>query len=141
SARTQPLSVSTTVIGSRTTIASSIAASSCSGASAKSVRRLPSGVFLPNLSRSPLICADRLPLLLLGLDQLFERFLLGAKLLVLLADLHLLELAQVAQPHVEDRVGLHVGQLERLHQHRLRLVLVADDLDDTIEVEIRDQIA
>ena len=42
------------VIGSRTTMASSIAASSCSGASANSVRRLPSGVFLPNVSRTSL---------------------------------------------------------------------------------------
>ena len=33
------------------------------------------------------------------------------------------------------------GELERLHQHRLRLVLGADDLDDLVEVEIGDQIA
>ena len=72
------------VIGSRTTIASSIAASSCSGASAKSVRRLPSGVFWPNVSRTSLICvADRLPLLLLGAEQLLELGLLLAQLLVL----------------------------------------------------------
>ena len=84
---------------------------------------------------------DRLPLLLLGLEQLFERLLLGAKLLVLLADLHFLELAQIAQAHVEDGVGLHVGELERLHQDGLRLVLGADDLDDLVEVEIGDQVA
>src|SRR6187401_733725 len=57
---------------------------------------------------------DRLPLLLLGLHQLFERLLLDAELLVFLADLHLLELAQIAQPHVEDRFRLHVGEIERL---------------------------
>ena len=57
------------------------------------------------------------------------------------ADLHLLELAQVAQPHVEDGVGLHVGELEGLHQDGLRLVLLADDLDHLVEVEIGDEIA
>ena len=82
-----------------------------------------------------------LPLLLLGAQQLLDRLLLGAQRLVLLADLHFLEPAQIAQPHVEDGVGLHVGELERLHQHRLRLVLVADDLDDLVEVEIGDEIA
>ena len=57
SARIQPLSDTTTVIGSRSTIASSIAASSCSGACAKLVRRLPSGVFGPKLVRTSLISA------------------------------------------------------------------------------------
>ena len=57
SARTQPFSDTTTVTGSRTIVASSIAASSCSGASAKSVRRLPIGVLRPYFSRSSLICA------------------------------------------------------------------------------------
>ena len=103
------------MIGSRSTIASSIAASSCSGASAKSVRRLPSGVFGPNFSRTSLISPAIVShCCLLGLQQVLERLLLGAQLLVLLADLHLLELAQVAQPHVEDGVGLHVGELEGL---------------------------
>ena len=45
------------------------------------------------------------------------------------------------QPHVEDRLGLHVGELERLHQLRLRLVLLADDADDLVDVEIGDEIA
>ena len=85
------------------------------------------------------LAGDRLPLLLLGADQLLDVGLLLAQLLVLALDLHLLELAQVAQPHVEDGVGLHVGELERLHQDGLGLVLVADDLDDLVEVEIGDQ--
>src|SRR5437763_464730 len=53
--RTQPFCETTTVIGSRSTKASSMAAKSCSGASANSVRRLPSGVFGPRLpiSRPP----------------------------------------------------------------------------------------
>ena len=85
------------------------------------------------------LVGDRLPLLLLGADQLLDAGLLLAQLLVLGPDLHLFELAQVAQPHVEDGVGLHVGELEGLHQDGLGLVLVADDLDDLVEVEIGDQ--
>ena len=42
---------------------------------------------------------------------------------MLAADLHLLELAQGAQAHVENRFGLRVGELEALHQDRLRLIL------------------
>ena len=54
-ARIQPFSDTTTVTGSRTTIASSIAASSCAGAMPKVVRRLPISVFGPNFSRISLI--------------------------------------------------------------------------------------
>ncbi len=54
-------------------------------------------------------------------------------------DLHLFELAQGAEPHVEDRLGLHIGELEALHQHGLRLVLASDDADHLVEVEIGDQ--
>src|SRR6516164_6069047 len=46
------MSDTTTVIGSRSTKACSIAASSCAGAWAKPVRRLPSAVFGPNRSRT-----------------------------------------------------------------------------------------
>ena len=87
------------------------------------------------------LVGDGLPLLLFRAQQLLDRFLLRAQLFVLLADFHLFQPAQVAQPHVEDGVGLHIGKLEGLHQHRLRLVLAADDLDDLVEVEIGDQIA
>src|SRR5262249_11154403 len=55
SARIQPFSDTTTVIGSRSTSASSIAASSCSGASAQEVRRLPSAVLGENFVRTALI--------------------------------------------------------------------------------------
>src|SRR5262249_28706144 len=55
SARIQPFSDTTTVIGSRSTSASSIAASSCSGASANEVRRLPSAVLGANFVRTALI--------------------------------------------------------------------------------------
>ena len=85
------------------------------------------------------LIGDRAPLLLLGADQLLDRGLLGGQFLVLGPDLHFLELAQVAQAHVEDGVGLNVGELEGLDQDGLGLVLVADDLDDLVEVEIGDQ--
>ena len=123
--------------------ASSIAASSCSGASAKSVRRLPSArLRAERLAHLLDLAGDRLPLLLLGAEQLLRASLRSARSSLSSAlDLHLLELAQIAQPHVEDGVGLHVGELEGLDQDRLGLVLVADDLDDLVEVEIGDQIA
>ncbi len=56
-------------------------------------------------------------------------------------DLHFLKAPQRAQPHVEDRLGLSVGQREFGHHHRLGFILAADDGDDAVEVEIGDQIA
>ena len=83
-ARTQPFSEITTVTGSRSTIASSIAARSCSGASANVVRRLPSGVFGPNMSRTLRdLLADLLPLLGLGAEQRLDALQLVAEVLVL----------------------------------------------------------
>ena len=66
-------------------------------------------------------------------------FFLRAQFLVFLADFHFLEAAQIAQPHIEDSLGLDVRKLERLDQHRLRLILIADDLYDLVEIEIGDQ--
>ena len=73
--------------------------------------------------------------------RILELLALSPQRLVLLPDLHFLELAQIAQPHIEDGVGLHIRELEGLHQHGLGLVLVADDLDDLVEVQIGDEIA
>ena len=73
--------------------------------------------------------------------QRFDLLKFLAQRLVLAADFHLLQLAQIAQPHVENGVGLHVGELELLHQDGLRLVLAPDDLDHLVEVEIGDEIA
>ncbi len=94
---------------------------------------MPSAVLGPNFVRTDLISS--------GADELLERLALGAQLLVLPLDLDFFEFAQVAQPHVEDGVGLHVGELEGLHQDGLGLILVADDLDDLVEVEVGDEIA
>src|SRR5262249_30204289 len=87
------------------------------------------------------LAGDLLPLLLFRTDELVERLALGAQLLVLPLDLDFLELAQIAQPHVEDGVRLHIGEPERLHQDRLGLILVADDSDNLIKVEISDEVA
>ncbi len=59
--------------------------------------------------------------------------------LLLLADLHLFEPGEVAQARIEDFLGLLVRELEALHQHRLRLILAADDADHLIEVQESDQ--
>ena len=64
--------------------------------------------------------------------------LLG-ELLLLVADLHFLELGEMAQLGFEDRLGLDLGELEALHEHGLRLVLAADDADHLVEIEIRRQ--
>ena len=50
-------------------------------------------------------------------------------------------LRKLPQPHVEDRLGLAVGQREFGDHHRLGLVLGADDLDHPVEVEEGDQVA
>ena len=63
----------------------------------------------------------------------------SAELLLLLADLHLLEAREVPQLGLEDRLGLLVGQLEALDEHGLRLVLGAHDADHLVEVQIGDQ--
>src|SRR3546814_8321119 len=52
----------------------------------------------------------------LVLEQGPEVLLLLGQILVLAADLHLLELAQAAQAHVEDRLGLRLAQLEGLDE-------------------------
>ncbi len=75
----------------------------------------------------------------LALQQRLELLALGGELLLLLADLHLLELREMAQPGIENLLGLLVRELEALHQHRLRLVLAADDADHLVEIEIDDE--
>ena len=46
----------------------------------------------------------------------------------------------MAQAHVEDRLGLALGQGERAHQLGLGLVLLADDADHLVQVEIGDPV-
>ena len=109
-ARIQPISEQTTVIGSRSTIASK-ATSSTSGASSKLVRRAPAlRVLAEGLAHRAQLLGDPVPLQPLVGDQRREPGALGDQRVALGPDLHLLEPPQVAQPHVEDRLGLHVGQ-------------------------------
>ena len=72
----------------------------------------------------------------------FSSFCSVFNAVVLLPDLDLLEPAQATQAHVQDRLGLHVRELERLHQlwpsARPR---IADDLDHLVDVQEHDQIA
>ena len=83
---------------------------------------------------------DPRPLQVLGGQQRGDPRALGDQRVALGAQLHLLEPAQVAQPQVQDRFGLHVRERELRDQHGLRLVLVADDLDHPVEIEERDDV-
>ena len=56
------------------------------------------------------------------------------------AQLHFLKLAQTAQPHVENRFGLAVGQREFGHHDRFWFILGADDLDNPVKIEIGDDV-
>ena len=51
----------------------------------------------------------------------------------------LLQLAQLAQPHVQHGVGLHLVEAEARHQRGLRIILLADDADHLVEVEMDDE--
>ena len=122
SARIQPFFDTTTVIGSRSTIASSMRQvvdaparrrSRCGACRAVSSARTS--------SRRRAICPrDRLPLLVFGASTARCPFPRAGS--YPRCDRHLLELAQSPQPHVENGVRLDLRQLERLHQRLLRLV-------------------
>ena len=63
---------------------------------------------------------------------------------MLLLDALALECGQRAQPQVEDRLGLDLGQLELLLESGaglVRILRLADQLDDGVEVVERLQIA
>ena len=75
---------------------------------------------------------DRLPLLVFVPEQRAQILALGGELLVLALDLEFLKPAQGAQAHVEDRLGLQIGELERRDHVRLGLVLLAQDLDQLV---------
>ena len=98
----------------------------------------PSPNFLRVSSSSPAI---RLPAQLLILEQRLHFLALLRKRFVFAADLDLFQPAQRTKPHIEDRIGLHIGQREALHQARLRFVFLADDPDHLVEVEIDREIA
>ena len=130
SARIQPFSEMTTVIGSFSIIACWIASRSASGALENNVRRRPISVALANFFfTSPISQATVCHCLFVGREQCLDFRLLLRKTFEFGADFELFQLAQRAQPHVEDRFGLQVGERETLHQGRLGLILLADDAD------------
>src|SRR3954452_17113355 len=85
------------------------------GRAALAERRLRS----KNIANLPNLLANFRPLFGFGAEQFLDALQFAAKILVLRADFHFLELAQRAQAHVEDGVGLDLRQLERLDQRRL----------------------
>ena len=97
------------------------------------VRRSPAYF---RFSSRELVLDDREDALRVGEDVLELGDLLDDRE-VLVLDLLALEGGQAGQPHVEDRLGLQLGQVEALHQVRLRRLGVgrlADRLDDRVEV-------
>ncbi len=70
-------------------------------------------------------------------ECLLQRIAFRAQFFLLATNFHFLELREVAQPQVQDRFGLPVGQAEGLHQHRLRFVFVANDRNDLVDVQVR----
>src|SRR3546814_18295643 len=74
-------------------------------------------------------------------EQLLQVAALLLQRVLLAAQLHFLELAQTAQPHVEDRLALAVGEVELGDHHRLGIVLGADDSDHSVAVAKRDDVA
>ncbi len=102
------------------------------------VAQRPAAEFFPRLLE---LTGDSFPPQLRVFQQGEQVLAFPRKALVLLADLHFLQLTQRTQPHVEDRLGLHVGERKPRHQPRLRLVLLADDADDLVEVEVDRKVA
>ena len=58
-----------------------------------------------------------------------------AECFVLALDFHLFQAAQAAQPHVQNGLGLHVGQLEHPDQPSLGVVLLANDPDHLVQIQ------
>src|SRR3984957_12541592 len=87
---------------------------------------------LANFGRNEL-----LQLRLTGQDALELLTLFGERLL-LVTNLHLFELREMTQTGVEDFLRLLLGELEALHEHRLRLVLATDDADPLVQIEVCD---
>ena len=114
--------------------------------------QLAEGLCLLTLSkrRPPSITVGIYHRLQLTLDQCLQssvaaqRFLEGIPLLrqliLLAANLHLFQLCQIAKLEVQNRFGLNIADLEGLHEHRLGLILLADNTNHLIDIEEGDQI-
>ena len=82
---------------------------------------------------------DQLLQLRLAVQRGDELLAFLRKLVLLAADLHFLQARELLQARLEDVVGLVLAEREARDQRVARLVLGADDADDFIEVEERDQ--
>jgi len=101
------------------------------GRCANPVRRLPSGVFGPNLSRTDLILLGNFfPLRLFGIEKGLQLGCFRAQFLVFPGEFPFLQACANCAAACEDGFGLHVGELEPLDHYRLGLILVADDANE-----------
>ena len=82
---------------------------------------------------------DQLLQLGLRLQDAGDLLAFGLQFVLLAADLHFLQAGELLELGIEDVVGLFLAQREACDQRRLRFVLGADDADDFIQVEKRDQ--
>ena len=82
---------------------------------------------------------NALPLGFFIAEQFVELGFLVDQIGEFLFQLHFFQTTQRAQPRVQNRLGLIVGQGEGLDQRLLGLVLLADDFDHAVEIEIDNQ--
>ena len=92
------------------------------------------------------LIADARPLQGLVSHQRGQALLFVQQAVTFGAQFDFLQLAQGAQAHVQDRLGLNLGQAHAAapilgQQARLGFVMGADDLDHAVEVQIGDDIA
>ena len=72
-------------------------------------------------------------------ERFIQRCALFIELVLLAPDLHFLELGKIAQPEVQNGLGLHIAEFEFLHQHWLGLIFPANDRDDLVDIEVGSQ--
>ena len=78
----------------------------------------------------------------LAAEELLQLRDLGLERVALGLELDARELRQAPQPQLEDVLGLHLAEVEHVAQARAGLLAVvrgADDLDDLVDVEDRDE--
>ncbi|GBF26203.1 hypothetical protein MnTg02_01240 [bacterium MnTg02] len=78
------------------------------------------------------LARDAAPLLVVRFQESLELLAFLGKRTMLLLDLHFLELSQGSQPHIENGLGLNVGQGERRHHFFFWLVFLSNDANDFI---------
>ena len=82
---------------------------------------------------------DRLAQQLFTGENLLQFVPLGCQRILLAADLHFLQPRQLPQPGIQDVISLQLAQRKALHEHRLGLILGANDLDHLIQIEESNQ--